>query len=322
MASSIASPAVSAFQEAAEQDAPFDSLRATLRAFRERRAPLAPSVLDALKQIKADAVAAGDQAVAGAAWCYEQIAKVQDEYLRAWQLMREDRFYGAWGALEQAELALHFLARHFDDATDLYGLAFLRTHIPHWQSLFPYKVFISPGFTKRSVSCSVCGARLTPRRGCGHRLGHLYDGEMCFHRVAEVHMIEISLVTRPVQKYSVAFPKDSKFNYAAVHYVVSGLLSPWHRWEPHWTTRQWPDPMYVGVGRNAPCPCGSGKKFKKCHLSDSTYEAPHVEIRFSDGKAAGLPAERYGEPHYGVDDMGGARAAGTGGTALLRLPGR
>ena len=22
---------------------------------------------------------------------------------------------------------------------------------------------------------------------------------------------------------------------------------------------------YAGVGRNAPCPCGSGKKFKMCH---------------------------------------------------------
>jgi len=25
------------------------------------------------------------------------------------------------------------------------------------------------------------------------------------------------------------------------------------------------DPVYAGVGRNAPCPCGSGKKFKMCH---------------------------------------------------------
>lgn len=25
------------------------------------------------------------------------------------------------------------------------------------------------------------------------------------------------------------------------------------------------DPQYEGVGRNDPCPCGSGKKFKKCH---------------------------------------------------------
>ena len=25
------------------------------------------------------------------------------------------------------------------------------------------------------------------------------------------------------------------------------------------------DDPYVGVGRNAPCPCGSGKKYKMCH---------------------------------------------------------
>jgi preprotein translocase subunit SecA len=25
------------------------------------------------------------------------------------------------------------------------------------------------------------------------------------------------------------------------------------------------DPKYAGVGRNDPCPCGSGKKYKKCH---------------------------------------------------------
>jgi preprotein translocase subunit SecA len=27
------------------------------------------------------------------------------------------------------------------------------------------------------------------------------------------------------------------------------------------------DPAYEGVGRNDPCPCGSGKKFKKCHAT-------------------------------------------------------
>ncbi|MCK7557765.1 SEC-C domain-containing protein [Chitinophaga sedimenti] len=31
-----------------------------------------------------------------------------------------------------------------------------------------------------------------------------------------------------------------------------------------------PDPVRVGpkVGRNDPCPCGSGKKFKQCHGKD------------------------------------------------------
>jgi uncharacterized protein YecA (UPF0149 family) len=26
-----------------------------------------------------------------------------------------------------------------------------------------------------------------------------------------------------------------------------------------------PEKIYQGTPRNAPCPCGSGKKFKKCH---------------------------------------------------------
>ena len=31
------------------------------------------------------------------------------------------------------------------------------------------------------------------------------------------------------------------------------------------TTTAAKDDPYAGVGRNAPCPCGSGKKFKMCH---------------------------------------------------------
>lgn len=27
------------------------------------------------------------------------------------------------------------------------------------------------------------------------------------------------------------------------------------------------NPTYPKVGRNAPCPCGSGRKYKKCHLN-------------------------------------------------------
>ena len=26
-----------------------------------------------------------------------------------------------------------------------------------------------------------------------------------------------------------------------------------------------PEDQFVGVGRNDPCPCGSGRKFKQCH---------------------------------------------------------
>ena len=34
--------------------------------------------------------------------------------------------------------------------------------------------------------------------------------------------------------------------------------------KPHTYEKDKDDP-YANVGRNDPCPCGSGKKFKKCH---------------------------------------------------------
>jgi hypothetical protein len=296
---------VSRFQAAAESDAVFAEVRNCLRAYQTRHGPILPELAGELAQIKADAVAANDQAVAGAAWCFERIAETHDQYLNAWQMMSEDRFYGAWCALERVEIGLHFLARHFDDSQDNYGLTFLRTHVPRWQSLFPSKLFLSPGFTKQSVRCTICDSKLTPRRLCEHRLGHLYDGEMCMHRVDKAHFIEISLVPNPVQKYSVAFPKGLPYNYVAVHYVASGLRSPWHRWQPYRSTRRQPDPKYASTGRNDLCPCGSNRKFKKCHASDPSYDMPHIEIKFLDGMRAGLPAERIGQAHYGIDDRGG-----------------
>jgi len=35
---------------------------------------------------------------------------------------------------------------------------------------------------------------------------------------------------------------------------------------------------YVEVGRNDPCPCGSGKKYKKCCLDSGKYEK-YQEVR-------------------------------------------
>ena len=37
---------------------------------------------------------------------------------------------------------------------------------------------------------------------------------------------------------------------------VMGMLA-----QEEWASAQ----AYEGVGRNDPCPCGSGKKFKQCH---------------------------------------------------------
>lgn len=125
---------------------------------------------------------------------------------------------------------------------------------------------------------------------------------MCGRTLDGVRFLEVSLVTRPVQKYSVAFLKGEPYDYTPVQYVATRLLSPWHRWKTIRSSRMRLDPRFAGVGPKAPCACGSGRLFKRCHRSRSYREVPHVDVVFLDGMAEGLPAEYYGQPYHGVDD--------------------
>jgi hypothetical protein len=49
------------------------------------------------------------------------------------------------------------------------------------------------------------------------------------------------------------------------------------------SSRLVPGPVFKPVtGRNSPCPCGSGKKYKKCHRGKSYSEQPKSESGVSE----------------------------------------
>jgi len=55
--------------------------------------------------------------------------------------------------------------------------------------------------------------------------------------------------------------------------------------------------MTTKVGRNDPCPCGSGKKFKKCHEGVGFVEKPiHVQDAKKPITAATIPRDKLGLP--------------------------
>lgn len=290
------------YDEIGRSDGELREISDRLREWGTRQQPLDDDTVNRLARRKETAVACGDQGCAGAAWCYEQILESQNHYLSAWQSILTDRFYSAWCELDRAEVSLHFLARHFADPANAYGCAFLHAYVPRWQQLYPYSVFFSPGFIKQEIHCDICDARIAPRQSCIHERGELYDGQMAGRVIKKAKMLEVSLVTNPLQKYSVAWLRGSRYNYALVHYVASGLLSPWHRWEAQASTRLRRRPEFIGVKRNALCPCGSGKKFKHCHVDETTVELPHYDILFLDGVRAGLARLVADSTRYGVDD--------------------
>ena len=65
------------------------------------------------------------------------------------------------------------------------------------------------------------------------------------------------------------------------------------------TVRSAPSPRHVAkIGRNEPCPCGSGKKYKECHEKEGDAfleklarqrEKEHLRQVRADLKARGIP---------------------------------
>mgnify|MGYP001456406963 CR=1 FL=1 len=250
--------------------------------------PKVKAVEDWLKVWKAGHVAAGDSINSTLAWCLESTLEVQQKYLSAFSLLRGEEFYKAWCELERAEIRLHGLERHFLERWAEFQLGFIREHVARWQAVYPYKLFFSPEMRIRKKRCNICKQVVGIRTNCGHRTGEIYDGEYCLREVSDMEFLGTALVSSPVQKYSVPFLVDPEtgnsvdhYDYSAPKFVFAGLSGPFDPWNYEWQVRRRPHSHYRDVGRNDPCPCESGSKYKKCCLKhDEGVAFPHLEIIF------------------------------------------
>jgi hypothetical protein len=253
---------------------------------------------EALRHIKDEAVVRDDQAQAKAAWCLEQVVDGHTLYIGAFDKMKNGNFYAAWCDLERIETILHHLIPHFRERFSEFCLDLIEKHVKQFQSLFPYKLFFSPEFVYEEMACTICHQPIKIRRLCEHRVGEIYDGEMCGREITKLGLcFGIGLVTNPVQKYSVVFhgdqgdgvnePIKDTYEYGAVRYVIERLDAPFDDWTCEWTRTRHPHEQFQHVSRNRLCPCESGKKYKFCCLRESGVLRPHIEVVFE--KMPSLP---------------------------------
>jgi len=257
-------------------------------------------ILEVLGQLKQRAVEQKDQDSAKEIWCLEQILEVQDTYLDAYKALKSGEYYNGWRSLERTDIEYTFLFRHFKEHDNKYWIEFINKHTTQYQSLFPYKAFVSPEYLKKEVKCSICDQVINIRNHCGHRVGEIYNGEMCTRLITKVKLLGGSIVTSPLQKYSVCFPTDPKtgqrvdhYNYSYVKFVIDRLQSPFDNWDIHWTKKRHPHSRYSHIGRNDKCPCESGRKYKDCCLPKSGVLRPHCQIEFSVKPPEGLSMFEY-----------------------------
>lgn len=257
-----------------------------------------------LAELKKQAVSEGNEPLAKSIWALQQAVHIHCDYRRTHALLREGEFFEAWCVLERVEVALKELHPHQDSLGADYALPFIKRIVDQMQSLYPYKLFTSPEMAIRSELCSICLERISIRTSCGHVVGEVYGGEYCRRIVQDFEPLGMAFVSSPVQKFSVPFPVNSKtgesedhYDYSLISYLIRRLPEPFADWSYEWTTRRHPHEKFKSFGPNQPCPCRSGKKYKKCcRPHKEGVLMPHIEYIFS-----WLPDDVSRETEYTYD---------------------
>jgi hypothetical protein len=249
------------------------------------------NVLDVLSKLKEQAVANKDEYTANYLWCLQQVYKIQSSYLTAFERMKAGKFEDAWNALDRTDIEISFLDPHFEKYFGCsVGLKFyigpILNAVKQFQKLFPYRLFFSREDIIKEEKCSICGKKISLRYGCNHRIGQLYMGEMCCHEITDMEFLAEAIVTDPFDKYTIIHVEGQEYNYYLLEQLMNVVTDPFTLWNVDELEVMRPE--YKNIGRNDLCPCGSGKKYKKCCLRTDKIYTKHYRISLANRESGDI----------------------------------
>jgi hypothetical protein len=238
------------------------------------------SALDTLNETKRKAVERNDEDKANECWRNIEAIDLNILFIQAFQKIKDQKYRDAWCDLERCEISCGSLEENSSETfLSKTRVSFIKDKTLKWQSLYPYRVFASPGFNVGYYTCSICGHKIRPRSKCEHKKGKIYNGELCLHMGHDLEFKEISLVTNPVQKYSVVH-YDETLDFSLLIYLSKFLDNAFEDWDLNWTTMKYPIEKFSSVEPSDVCPCKSGDDFESCCMKKDEVEIPHVDFIF------------------------------------------
>lgn len=211
-------------------------------------------------------------------WEIKTIFLAQNSYLIFIDFLRKKEYYDAWCSLEHCELKINELNRHCSEKTkNKYFFHFIKFQIKRWQAIYPYKLFSSPQFIHKKVTCSICKEIISPRGSCTHIIGDLYSGEICYHKVEDFEIIGFAIVKNPVMKSNVVNPEGENNNFSGLDMVINTLDMPFQYWDINYTKKFIPH-EHITSSASGLCPCDSGLSYLMCCQGRKGCLIPHLQI--------------------------------------------
>jgi len=203
------------------------------------------------------------------------------EYASYWNHVSKRLCSESWGYLQNTQYFLRVLKK-FTKAEKAEFFQFFQKQCENLEMIYPYNLFASIEAIYKKVECSICGKNMDSF-DCPHIRGELYRGKMASGIVKDVaHLCSVSLVTEPQDKRCIINYPDDSPAFNAIHYLSDLLtkrqLSPFKFSHVKFRKINVTISKFGKFGRNLSCPCGSGKKYKKCCIEKESIEKDHVDI--------------------------------------------
>lgn len=240
------------------------------------------SINEQLSELKVNAISNNNEELANELWCIQQIYKIQSLYLDSFNKLKEKQYEAAWNVFEQIEIEMKFLKNNYDYSKEDYNLSFIESVVKNYIKLFPYEYFGSREAIIKSKRCSICGKKISLRSRCEHKIGKLYMGEICLREITEFEFLAMAIVKNPLDKYTVLHIEGCEYNYGMLEDLMKYLETPYDKWSIN--EKKIKKTEYTHIGRNDKCPCGSGKKYKKCCMYTDDELMSHYKIELNNGK--------------------------------------
>lgn len=227
-----------------------------------------------------------DEEDANVAWATLEIVSLHRDYRKAFEMLRDKKYYEAWCLLEQIEIGISHLLRNFSGTKN--AVSYIEMMVRQLQSLYPYRVFFSTVIIVKERTCGICGKKRSIRHHCGHFPGHVYNGELCIDIVKKAKLEGVDIVFNPEHKYAVAFLRGKEgdqtdhYDYGILEKIMRAWDDPYKPW--HYTTKhihKSPD-EFPDLTEESKCPCGSGKTYGECCKNDPEG-VKHVVYVFKSG---------------------------------------
>jgi len=242
------------------------------------------SVRDEIDRLRQEAIGRQDEEQANYCWCLMQIYNIKKGFLLAIDDLKNKKYESAWKTFDNIDIELEILEENYDisQENDKFHLMFIGWIIKEYQKLFPYCYFFSRESIIKAEECSICGKRISLRHPCGHKAGKLYMGELCVRKVIDMELKAIAIVTDPFDKYAYLKMEGEEYNYEILKELMANIGDPYGDF--YVETVKIKKSNYKNIGRNSLCPCGSGIKYKKCHLDTKDELMDHYIIHMKKSR--------------------------------------